>query len=222
MAKTLLESINEILKRTAIVAGDAGEVTSLTDGARQPAIDKAVQVINEGIVALYGTSQLALPNEQAESTLVLVDGTRAYTLQTDLVQLRFPMVDKTNNQYLYKYPGGYNQMLLDDPEQDDTGLPHYGDIRPTDGKFHLDRTPTAEEAGRIYTYQYDKSLLMSAAANTVPFNDVVFTAMVPVWVQLFKREHRNEFDAALYQLNLGMASALLTQKQQRTHYSPRG
>lgn len=222
MAKTLLNGVNEILKRTGVIAGDAGALTTLTDTARQVSIDIAVQVINEGIAALYETSEVALPNEQAESTLTLVTSTRAYTLASDLVQIRWPMIDRTHNQYIHDYPGGYNAMLQGDPEQNDTGLPHYAAIRPTDGKLYLDRAPTSDDNGRVYYYQYDKDLVMATAAATVPFSDTVFRSMVPVWVQLWKRERRKEFDGELYRINLGAACAALTQKQQRTHYSPRG
>lgn len=221
MAKTLLNSINEIFRRTGLVAGDAGLLTTLTDAARQVSIDQAVQVVNEGIDELYTTSSVAHPNEQAESTITLVAGTLAYTLAADLIQLRWPLRDKTNSQWITEYPGGYDAMLTGDIEQDDTGLPHYAAIRATDGKLHLDRTPTSIEAGRVYTYQYDKTLELDAAADTVPFNDAVFRAMVPAWVQLFKRERRNEFDEPLYRQSIGRASRLLTQKQMRTSYSPR-
>jgi len=219
--KTLLNGVNEILTRVSVIAGDAGLLTSLTDSPRQVHIDVAKQVINEGIDDLYAVTNIAQPNEQAESTLVLVTGTRAYTLATDLIQIRFPMIDRTNNQTISEYPGGYNDMLNGDPEQDDTGLPQYGAFRPTDGKFFLDCAPTAENNGRTYYYQYDKNLALSILTDTVPFNDAVFRAMVPAWVQLWKRERRNEFDEALYRLSIGRASALLSQRQARDSYAPR-
>jgi hypothetical protein len=204
-----------------VIAGDAGALVSLTDSARQRPIDIAVQVINEGIDELYTTSQVPLPNEQAEGTVVLLLNTRNYTLASGLVQLRWPMIDKTNTQFLYEYPGGYNAMLLGDPEQDDTGLPYYGAIRPTDGALYLDRAPTSVEVGRTYTYQYDKDVVLSLATDTVPFKDEVFRAMVPAWAQLWKRDMRQEFDGDLYRMNLGRAARVLTQRQPRTDYSPR-
>jgi hypothetical protein len=221
VAKTLLDAVNEILKRTGTIAGDSGELSTLTDSARQRAVDTAVQAVNEVIDELYTSSGIAQPNEQAESTIVLLDGVRFYTLASDLVQLRWPMIDKTNNQYLSKYAGGYNRMLIADPEQDDTGLPHFAAIRPTDGKLHLDRAPTSVEAGRIYTYQYDKDLGLSDAADTVPFSDAAFRAMVPAWVQVWKREMRNEFDGDLFQVNIGRAARFVTQAQPRDNYCPR-
>ena len=221
MAKTLLNGTNEILKRVGLIAGDAGLLTTLTDSGRQVAIDVSVQVINEGIEELYTTSELPMPNEQSSNTITLVTATRNYTLQTNLVTLRWPLIDRTNSQFIHEFPGGYNAMLLRDPEQDDTGLPHYGAIRPTDGALYLDVAPTSVENGRVYTYQYEKNLALSAAADTVPFNDPVFRAMVPVWVQLWKRERRNEFDGDLYNVSMGRASRLLSLLPARTSYSPR-
>lgn len=222
MAKTLLNSVNAILQRSGIIAGDAGLLTTLTDSARQVSIDKCMQVVNEGIADLYTTCEVAQPNQQSESTITLLLATRAYTLASNLIRIRWPMIDKTNTQWLREYPGGYNAELVGDPEQDDTGQPHWAAIRPTDGKLYLDRAPAAEDVGKVYTYQYDKSLRMTVLTDTVPFNDDVFDGMVPVWAQLFTRLHRNEFDAASYKLNLGRASRLLTQRQMRSHYNPRG
>ena len=88
--------------------------------------------------------------------------TRDSALATDLAVIRWPFIDKTNTQFITDYPGGYNQMLIDDPEQDDTGLPMMGAIRPTDCKLYLDRAPTANDAGKVYTYQYDKDTALSA------------------------------------------------------------
>ena len=177
--------------------------------------------MNEGIDELYTTAGVAHANQQAESTITLALATRAYTLATDLIRLRWPLIDKTNTQWIREYPGGYNAELVGDPEQDDTGEPHWGAIRPTDGKLYLDRAPLAADVGKIYTYQYDKTLELTVAASTVPFNDTVFRAMVPVWAQMWKRERRGEFDAPAYRISLGRASRLLTQKQMRIHYNPR-
>lgn len=221
MAKTLLDAVNAILKRAAIIAGDANELSSLTDSARQSAIDVAVQVINEGIDDLYSTTRIARPNGQGESAITLVLATRGYALAAGVVRLRWPMVDKNNTQFLQPYPGGYNKMLLDDPEQDDTGLPQYAAINPVNGQLYLDRAPTGDEAGRVYTYQFDKDTVLDAASDVVPFSDAVFRAMVPVWAQLWRRDRQNEFDGDLYRLNLGRAAGLMTQMPARSSYSPR-
>lgn len=221
MAKTLLNAVNAILKRTQIIAGDSGALTSLTDSARQHYIDVAVQVVNEGNDELYTAAEMPQPNGQGSSTITLVAGTRAYALASDLVRLRWPMIDRTNSQFLYEYAGGYNALLELDPEQDDTGLPFAAAIRPTDGYLHMNCAPTASDAGRIYTYQYDKSLEMTLLTDTVPYNNQIFNAMVPVWTQLWKRDARSEFDQALFTENRGRAARLLSKRVPATSYSPR-
>ena len=221
MAKTLLNAVNEILKRAGQIAGDSGELTSLTQTARQTEVDVAVQVVNEGIDELYNVTSIPFPQEQAEGTITLATDDRSYELASDLVKMRFPLRDKTNNQRIWEFSGGYNAILELDIEQDDTGLPHWAAINPVNGELYLDRTPTSIENGRVYTYQYDKDLVLTLQGDTVPFKDIVFRAMVPAWLQLWKRERRNEFDGDLFQVSIGRASSYLTQVQARTSYNPR-
>lgn len=221
MAKSLLNCVNEIFKRVSLIAGDANALTSLTDSARQVDIDIAVQVVNEGTDSLYSVCDLPFPSGQGSSTITLVTSTRAYSLASDLNRLRWPLIDKTNTQFIFEYPGGYNRLLESDPEQDDTGLPYFAAIRPTDGLLHMDRAPSAAENGNIYTYQYDKDTVMSVAADTVPFGDAVFRAMVPAWVQMWKRERRNEFDGDLFRRSFGKAAGLLTRAVPKDSWLPR-
>ena len=221
MAKTLIDGVNEILKRVNVNAGDAAALTTLVDSSRQHPIDISVQIINEGIDELYSKSHVSLPKSQGESTITLIAAQRSYDLATDLVELLYPLRDKTNTQYLYEYAGGYNMLLDLDPEQNDTGLPTWGVISPVDGKLFLDRAPTANEAGRVYTYQYEKDLALSASSDAMPFSNACFRAMVPAWVQLYKREMKNEFDKPLYETSIGRASRLVTELRQRDSYCPR-
>lgn len=221
MAKTLLNGVNEVLKRTGILSGTTGELTTLTDSSKQNYIDVAVQVLNEVVEELYETAGVPLPNEQAAATITLVTGTKSYALASDMVQLRWPFIDKTNNQYLTPFPGGYNELLVHDPEQDDTGLPHWGAISPVDGKLELDRAPTATENGRIYTYQYDKDLSMSAAADAFPCTDIVFRSIVPAAAQLFNRDRQRDFDSGVFRTSIGRAARYLTQSQRPRTWSRR-
>lgn len=221
MAKTLLDGVNEVLKRANVIAGDAAALTTLVDSARQHPIDVTIQVINEGIDDLYSYGGQSKPNEQSEGTITLANGTREYDLAADLIVLHYPMIDKTNTQYLVQYGGGYEGLLELDPEQNDTGLPYYTAISPVNGKLHMDRAPTTVEAGRVYTYQYEKDLVLTAATDPVPFNNAVFRSMVAVWMQLFKREMRNEFDGDLYKQAVGRASRFLSELEPRESWSPR-
>lgn len=221
MSKTLLQSVNEVLKRNGVVSGDSGALTTLTDSARQSMIDVAVQVINEGIDELYRISNRSMPIQQAEDRLVLVEGLRDYALPSDLNILIFPLIDRTNSQFIHEHKGGYNAMLLEDPEQDDIGLPTRAAINPVTNELHLNVAPTTSDSGREYVYQYKRDTFLSIATSTVPFDDAVFRAMVPVWSELWKREMRNSFDGALINLHFGRASRFLNKVQDRTSWSPR-
>ncbi len=221
MSKTLLDAVNEVFKRANLIQGDAAALTTLTDSSRQHPIDVAIQVINEGIDELYSASHVELPSEQAEATITLVNGTRSYPLNSNLTKMIFPLIDKTNTEFIAKFPGTYDDMLILDPEQDDTGLPWWAIISPVNGQLFMNVTPTTVEAGRVYTYQYEKDLALSATTDTVPFTNKVFRAMVPVWHQLYKREMKNEFDADLYKMNIGRASRTMTEIDPRISYSPR-
>lgn len=221
MAKTLLNGVNEVLKRVQIIQGDSGEFTSLTDSARQIYIDLAVQVWNEQIDEIYSKTSVALPNEVTEATITLVTSDRDYALAADLVQLRFPFLDRTNGQYITEYPGGYEAMVTDQNFPDNyTGLPMSGAIRPTDGELYLNNIPTASENGLIYTYLYDKDTVLAIAADTVPFKDAVFRAMVPAVAEAWKKARRQRSNQKTYNNAMARAATLLTQNQLRTRYIP--
>lgn len=221
MAKTLLNCVNEILKRVGQIHGDSDALVVLTSGARQRSIDVSIQVVNEGIDELYSTSHLAMPNEVAESTITLVTNDKSYPLASTLVAMRWPLIDKTNTQFINRFPGTYEDMLQLDPEQDDTGQPFWATISPVNGELFLDRKPDSSVNGRVYTYQYDKELELTDAADTVPFNNAVFRAMVPAWVQLYRRSIQNDFDDAIFSASMGRASRLITQEQTRSDWCPR-
>ena len=221
MSHTLLDGVNEILTRVSVISGDSGKLTSLTDSARQSSIDVAIQVINEGVDELYSVTSVARPTEEREDTISLLLDTRDYALATGLVQIRWPMIDYDNTQHIKHYPGGWDQMRIDDSGSDQTGLPHYATIRPTDGKLYIDSRPQSGDVGRVYTYRYDTDLSLSVQTDTFPFTDTVFRAMVPAWVQLWKRDRRNEMDQGIFNFNIGRAARLFTQGQMRTSYSPR-
>lgn len=219
MAKTLLNGVNDVLKRVRIIRGQVGELSTLTDSGRQGWIDIATQAWNESVEQLYETSDIPLPMELGESTITLVTSDRDYALASDLNVLRFPLLDETNGQVIREYPGGYINLVNEQIfPASYTGLPYFAAIRPTDGELYLDRIPTSDENGNVYKYRYDKDVSLSLAADTFPFADAVYRAMVPVVAEVWKREERKEFDDDMYRQNMGRASRLLRQQPMRTSW----
>ncbi len=220
--KQLLDCVNEILKRVNIIAGNAGLLTTLTNSALQHNIDVAIQVVNEGIDELYTTVKSPLPTQLKESSLTLVTGTREYALPTDFVSMQWPLVDRTNNQFLFEWRDDYNSFLLLDPQQTYTGLSNWAMISPITGSLRLDKAPDSTVNGHIYFYEYEKNLELINSTDTVPFNNEVFRAMVPAWAMLYSRDMREKFDQSLYHLSMGRAARALTETPARDNYSPRG
>ena len=214
MAYTLLNAVNLTLKRVRIIQGDVGELTSLTDSGRQADVDIMVQAWNEVIADLYDAGK-RLPQETSEGTITLVASTREYDAPSDFDGMESTvMVDQTNGQYLYTYPGGFTGMFQDQAQPDNyTGLPIYWCINPTNGKFRFDRIPQTEQAGRIYTYLYTKRLYMSAAADTFSFGDTVVNDLVVAVTQVWNRESKESFDPMAYQQSISRAASRIRQQE---------
>lgn len=216
MAKTLLNGVNEVFKRVGIISGSQGELTSLTDSARQRYIDIAVQAWNEAVEDLYTTMDQPMPQELQEDTLTLVQDDRDYALAVDLVQLHFPLLDETNNHYIFEFSGKYLDLVNSQPNPSGyTGLPHFAVIRPTDGQLYMDRIPRSEDAGRVYKYRYDKDVSLSAFDDTFPFTDATFRAMVPAVAQIWMRDERNNFDQPYFAASIGRAARTVSLQQPR-------
>ena len=219
MSKTLLNGVNEVLKKAKLIQGDSGSLSTLTDSPRQVWVDNAVQAWNETIEELFSVTGKPMPSELAESTITLVTNDRDYALASDLVSLHWPLLDETYGQYIEE--SEYLRLVASQPiPADFTGLPLYGAIRPTDGQLYLDRIPTASENGLVYKYRYDKDISLSTAAATFPFSDTVFRSLVPAVTEIFNLYHRREFSEAVYTVSMGRAARLLTQTPARTSYLP--
>lgn len=219
--KTLLNCVNEVLKRVSIIQGDSGLLTSLTDSGRQIYIDVAVQVWNEVIDDLYVRSDMALPKVQASATITLVTNDRDYVLNSSLTRLHYPLEELTLGKYITEYPGGYNKIIDHQPiPANETGEPRFAAINPEDGELYLDRIPTSNENGQVFTYRYDTDLVMTVLTDTVPFADVVFRALVPAVKEMWMADQRNSFNPLFYKKSLATAMKYLIQKKPEQSYRP--
>lgn len=223
MARTLLEGVNAVLKKARVLDAQ-GELSSLTDSARQMFIDTAIQALNEVVDDLYTGPGLSKPKQTKARTLTLVSGVNEYSLPSTLDRLRteFNLIDETNNHVIYLLEeGGYWHMISGDLQQDDTGLPHQAAISPVNGRLRMDRTPTASEDGRQYRYRYDADLELETATDTFPFSNLVFRAMVPAAAELWKLHNEQDFAQGLFDASLARAKRALRMVPERNSYRPR-
>lgn len=223
MAKTLLDGVNEVLKKVDVLDSDSGLLTDLADSGKQTFIDLAVQVLNEVVDELYSTVNQPKPNQLAESTITLGTADRDYALASDLITLlpKFGLIDETNDHFITVLgEDGYRQLVMQDPDADDTGLPTTAAIRPTDGELYMDRAPTATENGRIYKYRYHKELELTVATDEFPFGNAVFRAIVPAAAELWKFYRHKESSAGVLKASLGRAARLVSKIPARDSYRP--
>lgn len=215
---TLLEGVNRVLKRVQIIDSD---LTSLTSSGKQPWINVAIQVWNEALIDLYDKTSIPYPTEVGTGTITLVTDDRDYALALDLIQLRYPLKDETNGQFISEYPGGYMQLVQDQIFiNNETGLPYLGSFDPEDGELYLDKIPTFSENGLVYKYWYDKDLEMTLAADEFPFNNHVYLSLIPAVAELWRQEVQNKYEIKLYRKSMARAGSFLTQIQQNHSYAP--
>lgn len=218
MTKTLLEGVNDVLNRNGIIAA-SGELGSLTNLGKQVYIDLAVQLWNETVDDTCDMLGIPKPGETGSSTITLVTGTREYDLPSDLVQIRWPLINQTDGNYIHEYCGGYEQMRADQQIPADwTGLPYAAAINPTTLKLRMERTPTSVENGEAYDLFYDKDLVMETASDEFPFSDAVYRAVMPVVAASWDRKKRNDFDLQEYRHQLSRALSFINKKNRRQHW----
>ena len=214
MAQTLLQITNSVLRKVGFITSEQGELTSLVDSARQVEIDIIKANTNTAIEELYSLAKKPYPQELAETTITLVTDQREYTLPSDLNEIRYPVVFEEDQHQVWEYPGGFEQMRIDQPDPSNyTGRPVYAVISPQNDKLRFDYIPTSEENGDGYKLIYDKDVSLDVAADEVPFNDTVSRFMVEVIAQDWRRDKRRNVDEAKREKNLAMAARYLNRKQ---------
>lgn len=218
MSKTLLNGINDVLERVGIIDSN-NTLSSLSNLGKQLYIDLAIQIWNETVDDVCNLMGIPHSGETGSASITLVAGTREYDLPSDLVQIRWPLIDQTNGNYIQEYPGGYEQMRTDQQIPADwLGLPYSAAINPTTGDLRLERTPTSTEAGTVYNMLYDKDLVMDAADDTFPFSDAAYRAIMPVVAASWERRKRNDFDREEYLHQLSRALHFVNQINRRSHW----
>jgi hypothetical protein len=243
MAILFLQAINATLKRVGEIAGDSQElatstVTStatgltateaFTDSRRQHKIDVAIQLWNEATHEVYSMGLMA--REGASATLTLVDAQREYDLPSDFERMAGDSYETralrgaTTGLIVRAYPGGYAQMLVDQPTASDyTGDPTFYALSPTLSKIRLNAEPTSGQAGHTYNFLYEKrlSLTSTMATETLPYSDTVADCLVPVVAESYHRVFKKDYDQNFLRLSLTRSLKFLTQTQPRDRYGKR-
>lgn len=224
MAETVLSAVNRILQTGAVIQTN---ITALTANSQQQDVQGAIDALNEVIDDL--TDLGAFPNAVSSGTITITTGNRSFPVAADFVELtQEQMVDQTNGNFLMPYPGGWDQLALDQLiPANFTGLPVWYVVDPTTTaaatKFYLNAICTASFTGRVYTYWYKPSTdyTTASAATALPCSDEAVRQMIPACVEVFNRvRRRGEYSEISYQKALSRAAGRLSRIPARKRYGP--
>ncbi len=226
MPKTLLQAVNATLKRARIIQGDAGEIASFTDSARQNDIDLVLQLWNEIIHRMYGEGLFAKGTDQ--DTIVLVDDTNntvrtEYSLASDFEEFAMNVMnDQTNGRIMTPYPGGYTQMFVNQINPTNfTGIPLHYTINPSTGDLAVSSHPQADAVGVVFTYVYKKRLSFTVETCLFPFSDTVVDSLVPAVVWMYRRDKQQDFDQKSFNQAYNRAVSIISPFPNNTRYGRR-
>jgi len=219
--KTLLDGVNEVLKRVQVIS-ETNILTTLTDSGKQTFIDLAVQAWNESVDQIYSKAKKMRPRQGEEDYITLIENKRSYSLPCDLVQIRWPLHEETQGLYIHEYPGGYEELRnIQTQPANYTGSATFAAIDPIQGDLYLNRVPLAGDAGEVYRFFYWKDLGLALESDQFPFSDTVFRAMVPVVAEVWRFYQNNRFTTDVAKVNYGRAVRALLQQPRQTAWVKR-
>ena len=221
--QTLLDAVNKVLRRTGETQSD---LDSLIDSGHQIAIEQArgiwTDIVHE--VASLGVFSA----ESGTGSITLAEGSvgREYDLPQDFEgfsgEWETAVLTSPNHHKVFEYKGGYTQMVADQTNPDDyKGDPLRWAINPTNGKLRIDVNPEAAQAGRVYTFVYEKRIALLDAQSTFPFSDTVIDALTPAVEEMFLAKRRKQFSSAMMRKAVIIALRYIRQKRSNTSYATR-
>lgn len=170
---TFLEAVNRVLRVNGIIRGDTDTVSTFSDTAHNATLNLAIVAIQDELGSLV--AERLIPYEFASSTVTLVSGTRTYSLASDFIRFYGSafFYDSNGNREIYEYSGGREKLQQDIPNyKTASGSPINWYWEPgTTKQIGFYQVPGSNENGRIYTYDYEKSVMVSASTDTIPLHN---------------------------------------------------
>lgn len=194
MSTTFLSAVGRVMRINAIIRGDTDLPTTFSDVQHNASINLAVVAIQDELTYLIA-DRLIPAERKTTGSITFVTQTRTYALATDFI--RFYGVPHFFNvnamRQIYEYEGGLTQLQVDIYNYaTQYGTPNWYYVEPaaTDqvGFFLV---PSASENGQIWTYDYQASVLVSVASDTLPFSK---TEQDNMFIQMAARRFKYTFE----------------------------
>lgn len=230
MPKTLLDTVNDVLQRAAVIQGDVNKLTSLTQSSIQTDIDIAVRSVNETIAHLYELDKYGkfpTRGKIATGQITLVQDQREYPLAADVVSIEVNFRNESDRRELAEYPGGYRQLLLDQRRPSDfRGWPGYYVMIPKRSdimEIRVDRDPRDGAVGKVYNYEYRSEYLLNAATDKFGFADQALDALTPAILERwnFYRKGPQALNETNWTLSMATTASIMRGNLPSTRYGLR-
>ncbi len=182
---TYLEAINRLLRTVLVLTGDDDNLTTLTSTQHQTTSNLAQIAIQDELT--YNAALFQLDTERGRGSILCVQGNRFYDLPDDFARMygTDPFLTPSDNVHesVYEFPGGFDDLRDIHREwETQQGRPRFWYFEENDSQIAQIATfpiPDAVTAGVTYTFEYEKTRLLSLAADILPFqNDMQSQAFV--------------------------------------------
>ncbi|HEX9472504.1 MAG TPA: hypothetical protein VF957_23510 [Bradyrhizobium sp.] len=223
MSYQFLDGVNKVLERLTIVQGADGLLTSFTGDPRANDISVCIQAWNEVVQELADSADL-LPGLTVQGSLTPVATQREYAIPTTTPQMEIvrTVVNQTRRLPLLPYPGGFQQMIIDQPDPTIfIGTPIRWCISDVTGKIRFDFTPQTADQSDTYQVYGEPRIALANTTDTFPFTDTVVDQLIEGVAQRWKRSRRpSEYDEAEYQRSQAAAIRWIRRETPPQSYGP--
>lgn len=161
------------MRNNALLRGDTDAPSSFSDTNHNASLQIAQVAIQDELTNL--AADRLIPYEKASTSIGLTTGTRVYTMPDDFTSFYgyAHFYDSTANRLIYMYPGGLEQLQVAYPQYStETGTPNWWYWEPgTTKKVGFHQIPDSSMNGRTLTFDYERSILVTDATDTMPFHN---------------------------------------------------
>lgn len=170
---TFLESVVRIFRSLAIIRGDTDAPTSFSQTQLNAELQIAQLAVQNELITLI--AKRLIPKERKTSgAITTVIGQAEYNLATDFIRLYGnPHFKNTSGNYdIFEYSGGLPQLQVDDLDyQTAAGDPNWFYFSPQNSTYKKVGFYTVPNAVQSIQYDYEASVLISLAADSLPFHN---------------------------------------------------
>jgi len=167
---TFLDAVNRVLRTNTLIRGDDDNVTTFSDVQHNASLNLAMIAIQDELTEI--SSERLIDLELLEGSITTSSGVRAYALPTNFIRFSEDafFYRASSNRLVPEYPGGRAKLrreIYDYKTQ--MGEPNWWYCEPstqkTVGFFQVPNQAIT------YTYDYQRSLYVSVAADEMPFHN---------------------------------------------------